>query len=116
MRLKAVKHYFKDGEWLDYDDPRDQRYVGEELSFEDLTKLVDELILITKYTTSRKWLQVVRVHSFTDYPENAISGYTRSLVYSDHTKTHGRVNEYWFTKDVKCFRLVPAGFTTRHQS
>jgi len=121
VRLKAVKHYFKEGEWLDHDDPRDQRYIGEELSFEDLTNLVNELIIMTKYTQSRRWLKLVRVHSFTNHPANAIGGYTRNLVYTDGTKSFGRVNEYWFLDNstsypVKCYRPVPAGFTTRHQS
>ena len=123
-RLIAVKHFFREGEWLDSENPDHQQYFGDKLTFNDLTTMTGQLILYTMYTESRKWVKVVRVHSFVDHPANAITDfnsgitYTRSLVYTDggNRKDFGRVNEYWFTlfpdhRGVAAFRLRKRGFS-----
>lgn len=119
MKLQAVKHFYSEGEWLDHDNPDHAVYIGEELTFDDLTTMIGQLVIYTCYTQSRKWLKVIRVHSFTDNTVSKIQDiengkvFTRSLVFTDGHKDFGRVNEYWFNtthNGVKAYRLRKRGF------
>jgi len=63
---------------------------GKELSFDELSTRIGELVLCDCSTESHEWIKAVRV-------ERIIYGETaRRLIYSDGRKQHGYVGEYWF--------------------
>lgn len=68
---------------------------GRELTFDEVTQRVGQIIVMDKSTESHKWFQVVRVEKiFTDYE----TGQMR-LIYSDGSRHRGVVDERWFPEN-----------------
>lgn len=68
---------------------------GRELSFDEVTKRVGQIIVIDKSTESHEWFKIVRVESiFTDYESGQ-----RRLIYSDGSRQRGLVDERYFPEN-----------------
>ena len=65
---------------------------GRELSFDEITQRVGQIILMDKSTESHKWFLSVRVEKIYTYPETG----ERRLIYFDGTKQRGLVDERYF--------------------
>lgn len=65
---------------------------GRELSFDEITQRVGQIILMDKSTENHKWFQAVRVEKIYTYPETG----ERRLIYFDGTKSRGLVDERYF--------------------
>lgn len=76
------KTVYEPGQWV--------TEIGRELSFEEITHKVGELIVMDKSTESRHWYQVVQVERIVE-----VEG-TRRLVYYDGKRQRGYVGEYFF--------------------
>ncbi len=63
---------------------------GKELSFEEISCRIGKMVLLDCSTESHTWIKVVRIERII-YAEDG-----RRLIYSDGTKQHGYVGEYWF--------------------
>lgn len=62
---------------------------GRELTFDEITQRVGQMIIIDKSTESHEWFKIVRVESiFTDYESGQ-----RRLIYSDGSRHRGVVDE-----------------------
>lgn len=65
---------------------------GRELSFEEITKRVGQIIVMDKSTENHDWFQVVRVERIYTYPETG----ARRLIYFDGGRERGLVDERYF--------------------
>lgn len=71
--------------------------VGRELSFDEITKRVGQLIIIEQATESHEWYKVVQVEKIYIYPENG----NRRLIYYDGQRQRGLVDEMYFAPRYK---------------
>jgi hypothetical protein len=68
---------------------------GRELSFDEITGRVGQIIIMDKSTENHKWFQVVRVEKiFTDYETGQ-----RRLIYYDGGRQRGLVDERYFSEN-----------------
>lgn len=82
----ALKSELRPGDWVG------ENHLGERLTFDDITQLVGQMIIIDKSTQSLSAYKVVRVerictHDFTG---------KRSLIYYDGVKQRGMIGEMYF--------------------
>lgn len=63
---------------------------GAELTFDEITQMVGQLIIMDKSTESTEWYQVVRVERIANRADG------RVLVYYDGTRQNGYVSELFF--------------------
>ncbi len=79
----------KPGDWVE------KNVVGKQLTFDEITQNVGNLIIMDKSTSSHEWYKVVLVEKIL-----IVEGNQRRLVYNDGCKQRGLVNEMWFDESV----------------
>lgn len=84
--LAPAKEVFKPGDWIEVEN------VGEQLTFDEITQMIDQLIVMDMSTESHEWYKVVMVERIVMVENNT----QRRLVYYDGTKQRGLVNEIYF--------------------
>lgn len=89
--LPQEKPTFNPGDYVDKD------VVGNQLTFDEITKEIGNLIVMDKSTSSHEWYEVVCVEEIV-----IVEGNQRRLVYFDGTRQNGLVNERYFSKDSHC--------------
>lgn len=77
------------GDWIEKD------ALGPQLSFEEITKEVGNLIVIDQSTSSHEWYKVVLVEEII-----TIEGNQRRLIYYDEKKQRGLINEMYFDESM----------------
>lgn len=88
--IPQEKPKFKPGDWVEKD------VLGEELTFDEITKEIGNMIVMDKSTSSHEWYKVVLVEKIV-LVEN---GTQRRLIYFDGTRQRGLVNEMYFNKNI----------------
>ncbi len=68
---------------------------GRQISFEEVTRRIGQIILVDKSTESQGWFEAVRVEKIYTYPESG----ERRLIYFDGTRQRGLVDERYFRPD-----------------
>lgn len=81
----------KPGDWIEKEN------VGEQLTFDEITQMIDQLIVMDKSTESRAWYKVVMVERIVMVENNT----QRRLVYHDRGKQRGMVNEMYFDETMR---------------
>ena len=96
-KIKAVKDKISEyygipipGTWAEED------MLGDELTFDEITNMVGEIIIIDQSTESRAWYKAARVERIA-IDENG----DRRLVYFDGTKQRGIISEMYFDESRK---------------
>lgn len=87
-RLSEYKGIPAIGSWVEKD------MLGDELTFDDITNMVGELIVMDMSTESHEWYKVERVEAIIDGSDGK-----RHLKTYDGSKQRGTVNEIFFDKD-----------------
>lgn len=78
------------GEWVE------ESVLGEELTFEEITHMVGQTIIISKHTMSHKWYKAVRIERIIVPDE----GY-RQIVYYDGHRQRGYISEMYMDKSIR---------------
>jgi len=65
---------------------------GRELTFDEVTQRVGQIIIMDESTESHKWFKAVRVERIYTYPESG----DRRLIYFDGGRERGLVDERYF--------------------
>lgn len=68
--------------------------VGEQLTFDEITRMIDQLVVMDYSTVSRARYKVVKVEKIVMVENNTI----RRLVYYDGTRERGLLNETFFNE------------------
>ena len=89
--LAPTTNEFKPGDWIEAEN------VGEQLTFDEITRMVGQLMVMDKSTESRAWYKVVMVERIVMVENNT----QRRLVYYDGVKQRGMVNEMYFDETVR---------------
>ena len=76
---------FKPGEYID------KQYLGRQITFDEITQRVGQLIVLDKSTQSHEWYMVALVEKIV-----IVEGNQRRLVYYDGKKQRGLINEMYF--------------------
>ena len=76
---------FKPGDWIE------ECYIGNGLTFDEITGLIGELIVLDMSTESHKWYKIVQVEKIT-----AGDNGNRRLIYYDGKRQRGLVDEMYF--------------------
>lgn len=87
--LQPQQKKFKPGDWIEKD------IFGEQLTFDEITKEVGNLIVMDKSTSSHEWYKVVFVEKIV-----IAEGNQRRLIYYDGTRQRGLVSEMWFDENL----------------
>lgn len=97
--LAPTANEFKPGDWIEKEN------VGEQLTFDQITRMVNQLIVMDMSTESHEWYKVVMVERIVMVENNT----QRRLVYYDGGKQRGMVNEMYFDETMrfpaKAYRL-----------
>ena len=97
--LNPTMNEFKPGDWIEKEN------VGELLTFDQITQMVNQLIVMDMSTVSHEWYKVVMVERIVMVENNT----QRRLVYYDGAKQRGMVNEMYFdekmTFPARAYRL-----------
>lgn len=80
----------KPGDWVEWGD------VGEQLTFDEITQMIGQMIVMDKSTTSHAWYKVVMVEKIVMVENNT----QRRLIYYDGVKQRGLVNEMYFDENI----------------
>lgn len=80
----------KPGDWVE------KEMLGSELTFDEITQMIDQLIVMDKSTASHEWYKVVLVEKIVMVENNT----QRRLVYYDGVKQRGLVNEIYFNENM----------------
>ena len=78
------------GDWVE------KEMLGSELTFDEITQMIGELIVMDKSTVSHEWYKVVLVEQIVMVENNT----QRRLVYYDGVKQRGLVNEMYFNENI----------------
>lgn len=89
--LAPTTNEFKPGDWIEAEN------VGEQLTFDQITQMVNQLIVMDGSTVSHAWYKVVRVEKIVMVENNT----QRRLVYYDGVKQLRMVNEMCFDKTIR---------------
>ncbi len=87
--LAPTANEFKPGDWIEKEN------VGEQLTFDQITQMVNQLIVMDMSTESHEWYKVVMVERI------VIDNTQRRLVYYDGVKQLGMVNEMYFDETMR---------------
>ncbi len=87
--LQPQQKTFKPGDWVE------KNVVGKQLTFDEITQEVGNLIVMDKSTSSHEWYKVVLVEKIV-----MVERSQRRLVYYDGTKQRGLVNEMYFDETI----------------
>lgn len=87
--LAPTANEFKPGDWIEKEN------VGEQLTFDQITQMVNQLIVMDKSTASHEWYKVVMVERI------VMDNTQRRLVYYDGVKQRGMVNEMYFDETMR---------------
>jgi hypothetical protein len=82
---------FEPGDWIETEN------VGEQLTFDEITQMIGQLIVMDKSTASHAWYKVVMVEQIVMVANNTM----RRLVYYDGVKQRGLVNEMYFNESMQ---------------
>lgn len=82
---------FKPGDWIEKEN------VGEQLTFDEITQMINQLIVMDMSTVSHEWYKVVMVEKIIMVENNT----QRRLVYYDGVKQRGMVNEMYFDETMQ---------------
>ena len=83
------KKAFNPGDWVEKD------VLGNKLTFDEITQMIGEMIVMDKSTSSHEWYKVVLVEKIV-----IVEGNQRRLVYYDGCKQRGLVNEMYFNENI----------------
>lgn len=86
--LAPTADEFKPGDLIEAEN------VGEQLTFDQITQMVNQLIVMDMSTESHEWYKVVMVEKIVMVENNTV----RRLVYYDGTRARGLVNETFFNE------------------
>lgn len=87
--LAPTANEFKPGDWIEKEN------VGEQLTFDQITQMVNQLIVMDMSTESHEWYKVVMVERI------VMDNTQRRLVYYDGVKQRGMVNEMYFDETMR---------------
>lgn len=87
--LAPTANEFKPGDWIEKEN------VGKQLTFDQITQMVNQLIVMNKSTASHEWYKVVMVERI------VMDNTQRRLVYYDGVKQRGMVNEMYFDETMR---------------
>ncbi len=87
--LAPTANEFKPGDWIEKEN------VGKQLTFDQITQMVNQLIVMDKSTASHEWYKVVMVERI------VMDNTQRRLVYYDGVKQRGMVNEMYFDETMR---------------
>lgn len=87
--LSPTANEFKPGDWIEKEN------VGEQLTFDQITQMVNQLIVMDMSTVSHEWYKVVMVERI------VMDNTQRRLVYYDGVKQRGMVNEMYFDETMR---------------
>ena len=97
--LAPTTNEFKPGDWIEAE------YVGEQLTFDEIAQMINQLIVMDMSTVSHAWYKVIMVEKIVMVENNTV----RRLVYYDGKSQRGLVNEYYFDETmpfpVRAYRL-----------
>lgn len=79
----------KPGDWIEWEN------VGEQLTFDEITQMIGQMIVMDKSTVSHAWYKVVMVEQIV-----TVDNAQRRLVYYDGAKQRGLVNEMYFDENI----------------
>lgn len=82
---------FEPGDWIETEN------VGEQLTFDEITQMIGQLIVMDKSTASHAWYKVVMVEQIVMVENNTM----RRIVYYDGVKQRGLVNEMYFNESMQ---------------
>lgn len=95
---------FKAGEYID------KQYIGRQITFDEITQRVGQLIVLDRSTQNHEWFMVALVEQIA-----IVEGNQRRLVYYDGKKQRGLINEMYFEPSYpypqKAFELKKGGKT-----
>ncbi len=89
--LSPTANEFKPGTWIEKEN------VGNRLTFDQLTQMVNQLIVMDMSTASHEWYKVVMVERIVMAENNT----QRRLVYYDGANQRGMVNEMYFDETMR---------------
>lgn len=93
------KKSFKPGEYID------KYYLGRQITFDEITENIGNLIVLDKSTSSHEWYMVALVEKIV-----IVEGAQRRLVYYDGHQQRGLVNEMYFDENhpypARAFELI----------
>lgn len=82
---------FKPGDWIETGN------VGEQLTFDEITQMIGQLIVMDMSTESHAWYKIVMAEQIVMVENNTM----RRLVYYDGVKQRGLVNEMYFNESMR---------------
>lgn len=86
---KGVQN-FKPGDWIE------KEFVGEKMTFDEITEMVGNLVVMDMSTQSHNWYKVVMVEKIHIYDNGE-----RRLIYYDGHSQRGLVNEMYFDESIR---------------
>jgi hypothetical protein len=89
--IAPTEKEFEPGDWIE------EENVGEQLTFDEITQMIGQLIVMDKSTASHVWYKVVMVEQIVMVENNTM----RRLVYYDGVKQRGLVNEMYFNESMQ---------------
>lgn len=89
--IAPTEKEFEPGGWIE------EENVGEQLTFDEITQMIGQLIVMDKSTASHAWYKVVMVEQIVMVENNTM----RRLVYYDGVKQRGLVNEMYFNESMQ---------------
>lgn len=89
--LAPTANEFKPGDWIEVEN------VGERLTFDQITQMINQLIVMDKSTASHAWYKVVMVEKIVMLENNTV----RRLVYYNGGRQRCLVNEYYFDETMQ---------------
>ncbi len=97
--LAPTTNEFKPGDLIEAEN------VGEQLTFDEIAQMINQLIVMDMSTVSHAWYKVIIVEKIVMVENNTV----RRLVYYDGKSQRGLVNEYYFDETmpfpVRVYRL-----------
>lgn len=101
--LFASEKVFKAGDWIEKEN------VGEQLTFDEITQMIGQLIVLDKSTASHELYKVVMVEQIV-----IVENKQRRLVYYDGVKQRGLINEMYFDEKIhfpaRAYRLIERNY------
>lgn len=89
--IAPTEKEFEPGDWIEVEN------VGKQLTFDEITRMIGQLIVMDASTTSHAWYKVVMVERIVMVENNT----QRRLVYYDGVKQRGMVNEMYFDESIQ---------------
>lgn len=91
MDLLLPARTFKPGDWIEKEN------VGEQITFDEITQMIGQLIVMDMSTVSHAWYKIVEVEQIVMVENNT----QRRLIYYDGKGQRGLVNEMYFDEKIR---------------